>query len=423
MSIVNCVRGPVDNVSVVRIALREAARLMRRAITTLLVASLVACNASDTLGGVPANANRLVTSAGRDPTLMIVDVFETGGRAAGAIPLPLALINAVLSPHGHRVAIGMVEGNGPCAGVRALYSLDLSHPQDGAVFSFGASCAGTTLREADIRNVETMAMADDGRTVFLWGLWVDQRPALAALSYPALIQVAVDTGWLEIAPMAGVTAIPSGEHANATELVVIGRRASDVGSMLDVPIRVADAATLQLIDSIPRSVLPSQQQIQLVVPCAGSDELLIVGRRDLVLVDRSAKSVVATTRRRGFGLVVATPRCERVLEVDGGGESIFALTGAGVVWIHDGKLARTDSIDISTPLGGAPFSGAAIRTGGVVISEDGSRAWVRSGFDGDRASALRQPARILTLDLHRGALVGVTELGGDSSGWLWQVRQ
>jgi len=93
--------------------------------------------------------------------------------------------------------------------------------------------------------------------------------------------------------------------------------------------------------------------------------------------------------------------------------------GSGLLFLYGPNLESLGTIDVSTPLGGAPRGATATCTGLAAPGRDGRTVYVRAG-SGSRFSLYpRQPARLLVVDVVSRALLRTIDLDGFGLGFLF----
>src|SRR5690606_2265231 len=108
---------------------------------------------------------------------------------------------------------------------------------------------------------------------------------------------------------------------------------------------------------------------------------------------------------RAYGAGDLSPGCETIAIGDPGRDIFRDDDGSGYLFVYRNVLQSLDSLDITTPFGGVPFTSSAIRSNGVLLADGATQAWVRVGHNSSPANDLRQRARLLLVDLESGAIL------------------
>lgn len=173
-----------------------------------------------------------------------------------------------------------------------------------------------------------------------------------------------------------------------------------------------DRATFELMDSIP-SARVELAHWYMVEPSVDGNGLYGSSINTLFRYDFGRAAVVAEYAPDGWlvGWVTEAPD-GKIVAFDWPSYGPD-YPGSGLVYVFGPDLELIGEVDVSTPVGGEPYSATAVRTEWAVISRDGKTAYVaaRERYYGKRPW-------IFAIDLETLSVSNVVEIGGGSIGRL-----
>lgn len=215
--------------------------------------------------------------------------------------------------------------------------------------------------------------------------------------------------------------LPAGAGLRDGALVVVATRESVGGGPPPPPaIYLLHPLTLIPLDSITTSMLGDPGPIINLLVLDRGATLLIGTSSRIIRFDLVNHRISASVPRLGLGAIVPL--------ADGGPFAVLdqgrfpELTGSGIIYLLSPELTTIDSIDVSTPLGGAPRSPTATVMGGGVFDESTGELYVRTGSAPFGTLYPAQPARTLVVNVRDRSVIRIIPLLGDNFGLAFRTR-
>lgn len=405
----------------VRSRKRLASRVTQvRCVARLAILSLV--GACSWLDGNSPDADlppAFITTLESEASIAFVSIGESRAFVR-RLPWQGTQVSASATPsHDGVLIVSAIPPAQGCPGNRIVEFFDLATQQSRWRAAFRQPCGTLPFSGLDVLEEGVIAATDGGDTLYVWGGKIGEVPTLSVVTSADFEVVVADSSWERIQLPNALMPVPIVPGYPRGALAVIGLRSGEVGTLETAQLRLLDRQTLAVLDSVPHAVMPFGQRMYAVFPCPESSRLLLVGGSSMVIYDVQARQVVRAANVRAYGAFDLSPGCETMVFGDPGRSIFRDDDGSGFLFIYRNAMQSIDSIDISTPLGGVPFTNSAIRSNGVVMADGVRQAWVRIGHNNQIANPLRQRARLLLVDLESGAILRNVDLGGESSGVLW----
>jgi len=272
-----------------------------------------------------------------------------------------------------------------------------------------------------LRSAEVLVPSLDGMSLYLWRAEQNGTVGIAALDLVSRRTRAYSGPWNVAA--SGMVMIPRGAPTlpNGALAVLAGRENAATGPRRQTTLYFLDPETLAPLDSLsPLEVGgPSAPPFWDVALVANGRELLLGNALDLVRFDLATRRVLARTSRTGSGMFTQASTTGVVVLADNG--RFPDNPGAGLLRLFRSDLSADGSIDVSSPLGGAPNTATALLMGAVVRSADERTIYVRTGTVPVGTLYPAQPARLLMVDVNLRRVRATIALGGSGLGYVFVV--
>lgn len=232
---------------------------------------------------------------------------------------------------------------------------------------------------------------------------------IAAIAMPTRQPVAFSGPW----NVSSITAVPpSAKFPQGALALVASRNNADGGPFWGLKTYLLDPYTLTPTDSLLATDLDGtdDQETWQVVSAHDGHTLYIAGSERLAQFDLVNRRVTASVARASLGALTLAGNGQLLILTDAGRwpES----PGSGLLHLYGSNLEPLGTIDVSSPLGGHPYSPTATVTGLAVASLDGRTVYAPTGTFLRGPLYPIQPARILAVDVAEKKIRRVIELGG-----------
>lgn len=273
-----------------------------------------------------------------------------------------------------------------------------------------------------IRTAEVLAPSLDGTSLYIWRAEQNNVVGIAAVDLASRRTRAFSGPW-NVAG-GGMVAIPRGAPTwpNGALAVIAGRENAATGPRRQTMLYLLDLQSLAPLDSVTPQDLGGLSAATFwdVAVVANGRELLIGNEAELVRFDLATRRVLGRTSRIGSGPFMVEPASGTVVLADNG--RFPDSPGRGLLQLFRADLTADGTIDISTPLGGAPNGPTALVMGFVGRSADGKSVYVRTGTPPIGTLYPAQPARLLLVDLTSRTVRASVALGGAGLGYIFVVK-
>ncbi len=268
-----------------------------------------------------------------------------------------------------------------------------------------------------LRALVTMTESADRRSIYVSQAIRDGVGGLARVNAQSLISEAFSGPWLLGSPVRLMP--PTASRPDGALVMVASRENSTGGSLRSPTVFLLHPSTLAPLDSLSPSELEFPGAIiNLLVTERGASLIVGTGSR-LMRFDMAQRRITAQTVRRGLGGIVATSDGRTIVALDQG--QFPELAGSGMVYVYDANLALTDSVDVSTALGGTPHSLTATVMGGAVLDETTGELYLRTGSPPFGSLYPIQPARVVVVSLRDRRVVRAIPIPGDNFGFAFRL--
>lgn len=351
----------------------------------------------------------VIATVSGDLGLQVID--PSVGCVAARARLGAGIEGAALSPDGAVVFLGV-----KLPGFRnELIALDARTARELWRMPLGDGGSPNVLDGVGLVSGEVLSVSTDGDLLYLWRATSRGSEGITAINLRTRRPVAFSGPWNVAA--GGVVPLVLGTAPGDRRLAVIASRQYDTASRSQEAIYLLDASSLVVVDSIMASEIGAGQGIWQVIPDPQGHGFYVAGSEQIVRYDLATRRVIARTVRLGLGALTLTYGGNVLVLTDTG--TWPDSPGSGLLLLYGPNLESLGTIDISTPLGGAPHSASAISTGLAAPGRDERTVYVRAGSESLGPLYPMQPARLLVVDVVSRALLRTIDLGGFGLGFLF----
>lgn len=321
------------------------------------------------------------------------------------------IVGAALSANREVLALGIVAPGGR----RELVVVDPNTRIRKTTLALG-DIRSPTDPTVQLTSSERIAISHDGRIVYFAHATRNGRVVIAAVDLTVL-QIVGTTGEFSSSSLMTMHG-PTNGLPNGT-LAIIGKP----NEALQNAVYLFDAHTLVAYDSIAAGELAA-------FGGSAASQIVAPTRSQLYLAGPSFAAWYSLAERRAL-VVAPNSIFSGALSASSGGNWLTLTdagvwphsAGSGVLQVLDRQLGVVGSIDLSTPVGGAPNSPAATVMGAATGVGNGSNLLVRTGtiFHRNLMFPQTQPARIIVVDVATREVKAVIPLGGYGSGFVFAL--
>jgi hypothetical protein len=261
---------------------------------------------------------------------------------------------------------------------------------------------------------EVLAVSPDGKRLYAWRGIKDGVQGIRSLDLQARAPLGFSGPWNVVA--GGLIPLPPNAAFSEGALVVIGLQEEPGPRRGRSRVYFLHPISLSLIDSIPPASIGGEEDIWQLLPAPDDRSVYIAGSSQFIRYDLVERRTLATAPRQGTGVLALMAAGDRLVVTDIG---LWPDSpGSGVLRLYSSDLQSQGTIDVSSPLGGAPGSATATRTGFAAASYDGRKLYVRSGSEELGPLYPAQRARVLVVDVIERKLLDAIEIGGFGLGFI-----
>jgi hypothetical protein len=350
-----------------------------------------------------------------------VVVSDDGGRGlqildptgvCGALRVPIAgrIESATISATGTTVFVGLVDD----VFNRELVAIAVPDGSPRWRMSLSEGGQPRLLDGVGLVAAEVLAASADGNVLYMSRAVRNDTLGIVAIDQRTQRPIGFSGPWSIVAgglvPLGPSSVLPTGA------LLVVGVPNSESPRRERARVYMLSLNTLEPLDSIAESVLAPDEDVWQAIPTGDNRQIYLAGSTQLLRYDLALRRSTAAVARSASG-VLALMRDERELVLTDVGTWPDS-PGSGLLRIFGPDLQERGTIDVSSPLGGAPASNTAVRTGLAASDDSGRRLYVRSGSEEIGPLYPAQPARLLVVDLPARSVSSVLALRGYGLGNL-----
>lgn len=357
-----------------------------RAAVVVLAVMVVGCGPSNT-EPEPAQPEASVVFFGRSGSVVI-----TAQGDVSSIPALTGSTQGGVTAKDAWLAVAPVE-----EGRRALVGIDVCTGSTVVDLPLGIPAGPNGLV---LRRGEALAIDDEGSRLAVWETLLDGRSGLAVVGLEEDTLFAFLPGIRRmpagIVFLASSSALPEGGTA------VLGEPYGGSGRVF-----VVDAKGTTVASADAEKLWGMKDELWQILPRRDGSGLVVAGEHWVSGVRLPDLEREWTHERVGHGWVTDAGHA-RLLLTDGG---IWPDDPAsGMVYLMDISTGATDSIDVSTPLGGTPHTLTATVSLTAAVSTNGVHAFVVTGTARRGPTYPIQPPRVVVLNLTERRVMHVVDV-------------
>lgn len=309
--------------------------------------------------------------------------------------------SAVMPPGSEVMWLGVVSGLS-----RELVQLDVCSE------SITARRTLSSLADGGIALLTAEILAEDQAigALYVWRASAAGVTGVAVLDQATLVPTGFMGPWNVVAD--GIVPVSANGWLGAGGIALVASRSLDAPREGEAVFFIDRETTRDSLTTDDLTV--PETEIQGVVYTDGRDRLVVEGASWLVAFDTRSKTVVQAVPRPATGELVPHPDGSLYLLGDVGDWP--DRPGSGVLTMFDADLDVTGSIDLSTPLGGAPNSPTATVIRRIVLDPDQPLAYVSTGTPARGPLYPVQTSKLISVDLVEGEVIGVHDFGDHELG-------
>jgi hypothetical protein len=270
--------------------------------------------------------------------------------------------------------------------------------------------AGPTVIDSIGLSTAEVLAADAGGYAYLWRSEQAGVVGLAQLDLGSRRPTAFAGPWYVVA--GGVVALVG---APSPTLAVVGARSDS--SAATTSVYTLDGATLEVRDSVTAETFGRSGDVWSATSIDEGGSLIVGGGGWLGTFDVGAGTVAGQIPVSATGRLHPSPDGDLLLLTDVG--TGFDLPGSGLVHVLGEALDARGTIDVSSPVGGAPGTATSTVTRSAAFSPDGAIAYVLGGTRERGPVYPVQPTRVFVIDVASRQVTDVLHLGGFELGELF----
>lgn len=355
----------------------------------------------------------LVTSDRAEEFQTELSVVGSGSVTANSVAVAGELESALLLVDSATLLMGVVHADSR----RDLVAVDTRTLLERWRRSVSNRLVPIEQAEIGIRAVTGLTASLDGKWVYVSQAIRQGVVGIARVNAQTNVAEAFSGPWLLGGTM---SVLPSGVGHPDGALAMVASRENSSGGVLRSPsVFLLHPLSLVPFDSLSATDLENPDAIINLIVLDGGGSLLIGTSSRLLRFDLALRRITASAPRPGLGAIVASVDERTFAVLDQG--RFPELAGSGRIYLFGPQLAMLDSIDVSTPLGGAPQSPLATVMGGAVFDDATGDLYVRTGSAPFGSLYPTQPARVVVVNVRERRVTRVVPLLGDNFGFAFRL--